>query len=488
MGERERGQLMIIVALGLAVFLGFAALAVDLGHAYSERRFAQNAADAAALAASRMVRIDVNTASPMDVHNEIVRVAALNGSAQVASDEFLDVSGNSLGPVASYSGLLSSVAGIRVKASITFNTFFAPILGINSMTATAASTAMSMGVASADGLGIRPIAVPNQTFNTGSTYTIWDSSMEAPGNAGWLSLDCSNAEQDLGNKLANGYNGPWCNFGSGGTPGSQQTSGSLTFPAWLKGDPGLKNGVKGDVTGLIGQDITILVYDSLTGNGSNTEYHIIRLAEFTITAANMTGNPKTVSGQFVTWIANAPSSQTYTTSSFSTVHLVPSIDLTALPTPTAAPTIPPGVTATPTATTVATATPTAGPTSAPTAGPSPTPDPSTTGTAVPPTPTSPPPTATTAPTATAVPLQAPTGLTATNAGIKQIELQWDAVPGATSYQIDRTNYDGTHDTLLTSGTSYLDSGLHPNSTYSYRVRAVSGGSFSGWSAPASASS
>jgi len=46
----ERGQALVLVALGIVVLLGFVALAVDGGMVYSDRRHAQNAADAASLA------------------------------------------------------------------------------------------------------------------------------------------------------------------------------------------------------------------------------------------------------------------------------------------------------------------------------------------------------------------------------------------------------------------------------------------------------
>ena len=49
----EHGQALVLIALWLTLLLGFAALAIDVGRFYSERRFLQNAADAAALAGAR---------------------------------------------------------------------------------------------------------------------------------------------------------------------------------------------------------------------------------------------------------------------------------------------------------------------------------------------------------------------------------------------------------------------------------------------------
>lgn len=51
-GGRERGQVLILLTLAMAVLLGFVAMAIDVGIAFEQRRSLQNAADAAALAAA----------------------------------------------------------------------------------------------------------------------------------------------------------------------------------------------------------------------------------------------------------------------------------------------------------------------------------------------------------------------------------------------------------------------------------------------------
>ncbi len=51
-GQSERGQVLVIFALSITVIFAAAGLAFDIGRFYSERRFLQNAADAAALAAA----------------------------------------------------------------------------------------------------------------------------------------------------------------------------------------------------------------------------------------------------------------------------------------------------------------------------------------------------------------------------------------------------------------------------------------------------
>jgi hypothetical protein len=49
-GKKESGQILIIVAVAMVALLGFAALALDGGMYYSDRRYDQNAADESALA------------------------------------------------------------------------------------------------------------------------------------------------------------------------------------------------------------------------------------------------------------------------------------------------------------------------------------------------------------------------------------------------------------------------------------------------------
>lgn len=50
--KKQKGQALILIALGIVVMIGFAALAIDGGNAFADRRHAQNAADTSALAAA----------------------------------------------------------------------------------------------------------------------------------------------------------------------------------------------------------------------------------------------------------------------------------------------------------------------------------------------------------------------------------------------------------------------------------------------------
>jgi len=63
---------------------------------------------------------------------------------------------------------------------------------------------------------------------------------------------------------------------------------------------------------------------------------------------------------------------------------------------------------------------------------------------------------------------APTGLAATALSDTSIEVTWDAVPGAVMYKV----YRGSTALTSVTGTSYVNSGLAPFSSYSYNVAAV----------------
>ena len=74
---RETGQVLVIFALALTALMGAAGLAFDIGRFYTERRFLQNAADAAALAAGQVL---VNGGTTAEARTEAMAVLSRNYS------------------------------------------------------------------------------------------------------------------------------------------------------------------------------------------------------------------------------------------------------------------------------------------------------------------------------------------------------------------------------------------------------------------------
>ena len=87
------------------------------------------------------------------------------------------------------------------------------------------------------------------------------------------------------------------------------------------------------------------------------------------------------------------------------------------------------------------------------------------------------------------PPAAPSALSASAKSPSQIDLAWQASPGATSYTVMRSTTSGTGYVAVATGvtaTTYVNTGLSPGTTYHYVVRAVNAGGTSPDSNQASA--
>ena len=91
--EDQRGATAIMVALMMVVFIGFAALAVDVGHLYVVRNELQNAADAGALAGARFLYNQEGTAINEGANQIAYEASMANKSEKVPVDVHW-VSGN----------------------------------------------------------------------------------------------------------------------------------------------------------------------------------------------------------------------------------------------------------------------------------------------------------------------------------------------------------------------------------------------------------
>lgn len=80
----ERGVVAIIVGLSIVMFVGFAALAIDIGHLYGVRNELQNAADAGALAGARFLYTEDGTAVNAGANQLAYEAATANMSEKNA--------------------------------------------------------------------------------------------------------------------------------------------------------------------------------------------------------------------------------------------------------------------------------------------------------------------------------------------------------------------------------------------------------------------
>jgi len=129
----NRGQVLVIVALAFAVFLGFAALAVDVAYMYTVRNELQRSADAGALAgASAFV-------------DPLVPLVALQATARDWAKTFASqntVAGALLNNVTDDNVDVSLADNlVRVRTGLTVDLFFARIFGRERTTVQATAAA-----------------------------------------------------------------------------------------------------------------------------------------------------------------------------------------------------------------------------------------------------------------------------------------------------------------------------------------------------------
>jgi len=126
----ESGQVLILLVLAMVVLFGFLALAIDGGMVYADRRVAQNAADAAALAGVGKAALDLKdmTSGEWDCGTGEISSARVNArlaaQARAASNNFnieLDLS-NQNGVATTCTNNGGSADYIDVKVMITFQT------------------------------------------------------------------------------------------------------------------------------------------------------------------------------------------------------------------------------------------------------------------------------------------------------------------------------------------------------------------------------
>src|SRR5438093_11883864 len=152
--KKQKGFVLVVLALLLVVLIGFLALAVDIGVLYSARTSAQEVADAAALAGAFTFINDTQSPQPQTASSNALQVALNNsvlGETVAAADVNVNV----------------DVANRRVAADVqsTQNTYFARALGVQ--TANVGVEAVAEAAQYATGSACtKPWFIPNTAFST----------------------------------------------------------------------------------------------------------------------------------------------------------------------------------------------------------------------------------------------------------------------------------------------------------------------------------
>lgn len=150
--QEERGASALYFALVLFVLMGIGAIAIDGSNAYAQRRRMQTAADAAAMSGTQVLALGGDVAA---IDAEVKDMAVANGVGNLTwtrstDSKSIQFSGSSnLGIAWDYT---ADQKGINVSLSNDYDTFFARILGYNTLTSTALSNAGYEPIVSVDNL------------------------------------------------------------------------------------------------------------------------------------------------------------------------------------------------------------------------------------------------------------------------------------------------------------------------------------------------
>jgi Putative Flp pilus-assembly TadE/G-like len=268
--QDNQGALLVYIALIFPVLITVAALAIDANNLYVQEQRMQLAADAAALAGARLVALGQSQAQ---VDGEIHTLATANGADTV-----------------SWTYVENSI-GVQVHAMHTFPTYFAGLIGYETLSVHAtASAALSIPGSMDNFLPMTTMcddmdsdADPGFTF--GQVYTFWDNDMNVPGNFGWVDWNGSSVgDSELAAAIAH-----------------PSTSGVWEVGDWLYAGPGVQNSspIRVALDAWIEKPVTIPLYDLVTGTGSGARYRVCAFAEFILKDYNFSASNKWVRGSFV---------------------------------------------------------------------------------------------------------------------------------------------------------------------------------------------
>lgn len=312
----EAGQSMVLLGLLSVVLIGMLALVMDGGYAFLQRRGAQTAADAGALAGAReMCRSgDTTLATQVALDYAITRNRALEADVFILDGE------------------------VEVTTRNPFPTFFGRVLGRASITSSAIAAANCFPPGNA--AGVLPIAwncPPDETYpdssgtlncdiqyGPGQPYIIMNSKKTGDDATFCISdggtVDCD-PDNDGYDELLAGGNRSWLDLtGSGSDAGDGSAElvnwikngfpGTITMHTWFAGQPGVSNNVFMSVDSLLYKRVLLPVYDAVidgppplgyhdppdsivwSNGASTTYYHVITFSIFVPTCVHATGADK----------------------------------------------------------------------------------------------------------------------------------------------------------------------------------------------------
>ena len=296
----ERGQILVIMAGGLVVFIAMVGLVIDTGVGYREHRDLQNSSDLSAMAGTKVIAdhyLDLESPPAAgEVYTAIEANLVANGcviadgctwdAQYVRPDPAATGSEIDLGEVLPGGPVPALAQGVRVTTGSSPDTFFMRVIGIPEINVATTATAMTSSLLDEAPAGVLlPIAAFDSDYEPGVEYQL-TAGDEGPGNFGWLSWSGATDNPTLGNSICNPDNP------------------AMEWPVWIEGSTGTKNSdeVRDCMDVWLGTTVLIPIWgQSNEAGGSNFDYEIVALAAFTLTDYDLHANK--VNGYFVEFYA-----------------------------------------------------------------------------------------------------------------------------------------------------------------------------------------
>jgi hypothetical protein len=230
-GTSERGQILVIVAVGCLAMVAMVGLVIDGGYAWVRQRDTQNGADAVANAGTVVIQhylAQVDSPPPDDsTVGCVVEATAASNNVTLVSAEYTDYQGQPFSPTVAVGdctpdlgrAIPTGAQGVRATASEAFPPFLMQVIGVGQLTTVADATAV-VGTPQAVPGGALPVTFPitSSTCDALSTpFTIRSNDGDAtweyfeiidevdadasnlaiiplcdstPGSVGWLDFGC----------------------------------------------------------------------------------------------------------------------------------------------------------------------------------------------------------------------------------------------------------------------------------------------------------
>jgi hypothetical protein len=215
----KRGQVLVLVVLGLVVLLAFTGLALDSSRIYQTRRLLQNAVDSAAIAGALELVTNRSSATQASIWNKIAQYLQANGAEPTNARAWLLRNGIRVVEISQSTLTVpppSGVNKVEVLATRTIPVLFAGFLGQSQSTTRARACASVGNLRTLNPRNnVLPVAVHYEVVrdaHEGDTLILWDGyqvTVRSPNNSefnygypdnpysGWLNLAWIHNEKEM---------------------------------------------------------------------------------------------------------------------------------------------------------------------------------------------------------------------------------------------------------------------------------------------------